>query len=66
MIRGTCNDLFASLEAHLITKCSRSAIVIDQCPSSVVRRQQFALKAYSNYTHGQIDSKRGKKLRGDL
>ena len=33
-----------ALTAHLSTKCSRWAIVIGQCTSSVVRRQQFALK----------------------
>ena len=31
--------------------------MVSQCPSSVVRRQQFALKAYSSYTPGQVDLK---------
>ena len=37
-----------ALLAHLATKCSWWAIVISQCPSSVMRRQQFVLKANSS------------------
>ena len=58
---------------HLSMKCSRWVIVIGHCPSSrmcdvssIMLRQQFALKAYSSYTHGPIDSKLGRKHRGDL
>ena len=37
------------------------------CPaSSLVQHQQFALKAYSSYTPGPVDSKLGKKHRDDL
>ena len=49
------------LLAHLSTKCSWWAIVISQCPSSVVRRascvvrrQQFVLKANSSWTLGPM------------
>ena len=53
------------LLAHLSSKCSWWAIVIDQCPSSVVRRaaSTIALKAYSSYIPRPMDSKLGRKHR---
>ena len=45
------------LLAHLSMMCSRWVIVIDQCPSSVVWLQQFALNDYSSYTPGPISIK---------
>ena len=48
------------------TKCLKWAIVIGQWPSSVVRRQQFALKAFSVYNPGSIYSKLGRKHWSDL
>ena len=46
------------------------AIVVSQSvvhrPLSVVRRQQFDLKAFSSYTPGKIDSKLGRMYRGDV
>ena len=61
--------------AHLSMKCSWWAIVVSQCPSCVVRCVSFvvrhaastlALKAYSFYTPGPIDSILGRKHWGDL
>ena len=36
------------------------------CVSSIVQRQQFALKAYSSYTHGPIYLKLDRMHQGDL
>ena len=57
-----------SLLAHLSTKCLWWAIVVSQCPSLVVRHvaSTIALKAYSSYTPGPIDSILGRKHQGDL
>ena len=63
---------FVSSPEHEVHKV---AIVIGQCPSSVVRRASsvdrraasiIALKAFSSYTPGPTDSKLGRKYRGDL
>ena len=45
----------------------REVLKVSYCDQSmsVVRRQQFALKAYS-YTPGSVDSKLGRKHRDDL
>ena len=53
------------LLAHLSTKCLWWAIVVSQCPSSVVRRaaSTIALKTYSSYTPGPIDLILGRKHR---
>ena len=40
--------------AHLSTKCSWWAIVVSQCPSSVVRRQQLLLKPTPPTPLGQL------------
>ena len=52
-------------EVPKVSYCDRSMSVVRRA-SSVVRRQQFALKAYSFYTPGLIDSKLGRKHWGDL
>ena len=64
-----CRSLvFSSFLAHLSTTCSWWAIVVSQCLSCVVRRaaSTIALKAYSSYTPGPIDSILGRKHQGDL
>ena len=64
---------FCCLFAHLSMKCSWWTIVVSQCPSCVVRRPSWvvcrvastiALKAYSSYTPGPIDSILGRKHQG--
>ena len=67
-----CGAIFL---AHLSTTCSRWAVVISQCPSSIISQPSFvvrhaaptiALKAYSSYTPRPMDSKLGRKHWGDL
>ena len=56
-------------EVLKVSYCDRSMSVIRRAcsrASSVVRRQQFALKAYSSYTPRPFDSKLGRKHWGDL
>ena len=53
--------------AHLSMKCSWWAIVVSQCPSSMRHVVlTIALKAYSSYTPGPVDSILGRKHQGDL
>ena len=63
-----CRKLIFSSTEHeelKVSYCDRSMSVVPRA-SSVVRCQQFALKAYSSYTPGPIDSKLGRKHRRDL
>ena len=54
--------------AHLSMKCAWWAIVVSQCPSSIMGHAAWtiALKAYSSYTPGPIDSILGRKHRGEM
>ena len=57
-ILGTSRGSRMDFLAHLSKKCSWWAIVIGQCPSSVVHRSSaIALKAYTSYILGPMDSK---------
>ena len=59
---------FLKYFAHLSMKCSWRAIVVSQCPSSVMGRaaSTIALNAYSSFAPGPIDLILGRKHRGDL
>ena len=54
--------------AHLSMKCAWWAIVVNQCPSSIMGHAAWtiALKAYSSYTPGPIDSILGRKHQGEM
>ena len=54
--------------AHLSMKCAWWAIVVSQCPSSIMGHAAWtiALKAYSSYTPGPIDSILGRKHQGEM
>ena len=54
-------------EVLMVSYCDRSASVVRRA-SSFVRRvaSTIALKAYSSYTPGPMDTKLGKKHLGDL
>ena len=51
-----------------VSYCSQSVSVVRRFSPSVVRRaaSEIALKAYSSYTPGPMDSKAGRKHRGNL
>ena len=55
--------LFISSPVHEVLKVSCCGQSMSIC---IVRHQQFALKAYSSYTPGPLDSKLGRKHRVDL
>ena len=52
-------------EVLKVSYCDRSMSVIPRA-SSVIRRQQFALKAYSSYTPGPTDLELGMNHWGDM
>ena len=68
VVYGECDIIsLPELEVLKLSCCDQSLSVL-RLPSSVVRRVAPTnfLKAYSSYTPGQIDSKLGRKHRGDL
>ena len=65
-----CPDQVISSPEHevvMVSYCGQSMSVV-HCSSCVVRRvaSTIALKAYSSYTPGPIDSILGRKHQGDL
>ena len=66
--RGNCitaPEPYKAFEVLKVNYCDRSMSVVPR-PSRVVRLQRFALKAYSSYNPGPIDSKHDRKHWGDI
>ena len=64
-LKGTFIDLHIICshehEVLKVSYCDRSVSVVHRRASSIARHQQFALKSYSSYTPGSLDSKLGRK-----